>query len=612
MYRANMILTLLALAALLAGACQPLIRTSEADLDADALRPIGHVCGAATTIAVEGKLALLGLSYELVLLDITDPSQPEWRSALPISVDDLIVHGDYLYAAGRAGLTIVDIAELSAPIVVSAVPTIETATGVAVVAPYAYLVDLTSLWVVNITDPTHPAVASSLQVAGGIKDLEIDGAYAYMATHSGLHVVDVTDPHRPTPAGFFSTRLSAQELVLDGAFAYLADYETLYLLDLATPSAPREVTRFPLAGLVGRMRRVEELLYVANGEFGLRVFSIASPDHVVELTAYPSAGLALDVWVEDGYVYVVGCDEGLRILAADPIAQWVEVGAFESLGIVFDIAVERGYLYALSGWNNTLHLIAVDDPAQAQAHVHHLFPEGVYGFSIVDERAYLATESGLHIYDMQTPAAPALLAHVPASCEAVTVAGRYGFISNAGRDLLVVDLARPKPAVIQRYRAWGNADKLVVAGDLAYLVDPRGDVRIVAIGETGDLAERSLLQLPTPAVRLALLDRNWLVVATHAMILVVDVADPTIPIIVAAYPVAAHTIDLVVENRYLYVANMKYGIQLFDAADPRHLREVGVHPVPGGAYRLAVRDGTVYIAGGFGGVTILSHEADHR
>ena len=610
MYRMNRVLTVLLLAALLA--CQPLIRPSEADLDADAFRPIGHVCGAATTIAVKGKLALLGLSYELVLLDITDPGRPEWRGALPISVNDIVVHGDHLYAAGRAGLTIVDIAEPSAPVAVSAVPTKESATGVAVVAPYAYLVDLANLWVVNIIDPAHPVVVSSLPVAGGIMDLEMDGAYAYMAARSGLHVVDVTDPQRPTPAGFFPTRQSAQELLLDGAFAYLADYETLYLLDLAAPSAPREVTRFPLAGFVGRMQRVDELLYVANGELGLRVFSIADPDHVVELAAYPSAGLTFDVWVEDGYVYVVGCDEGLRILAADPIAQWAEVGAFESLGMVFDIQVDRGYLYALSGWKDTLHLIAVDDPAQAQAHVHHLFPDGVYGFTIVDERAYLATESGLHIYDMQTPAAPTRLAYVPAPCEAVTVAGRYAFISNAERDLSVVDLARPKPAVVQRYHSLGNADKMVVVGDLAYLVDPRGNVRILSIGESGELAERGLLQLPAPAVRLALLDRNWLVVAAHAMILVVDVADPTAPMITAVHPIAAYTIDLVIENHYLYIANTNHGIEVFDAADPRSLRKVGVHPVSGGAYRLAVRDGTVYIAGGFGGVTILSHEAGQR
>jgi hypothetical protein len=608
MFRVSRTPLLFLLVALLVNACQPLIRPPP-DLE-DSEQPfsqVGHVCGVATTIAVQGDHAFLGLSYELAVLDISDPGDPQRQSSLPISTNDLVVEGNYLYVAGRAGLTIVNIADPTAPVPTGFVPTAETATGVVVSAPYAYLVDLYSLYVVYIANPIYPTIVGSLQLTYGITDLEAVGSNVYIAARDGLHVIAVADSHRPVPVGFFKTGRATQELVITGRIVYLAAYESLYILDLDVPAAPREVARFPLKGFVGRMQWVGDLLYIANGQFGLRVFDVADPAQLVEVAADQHAGIVFDVLVQDGYVYVVNCDEGLRIFAASPAAQLAEVGVFESLGVVVDIEVAGEYVYALSGWGNTLHLIAVDDPDQAEEHVSHLFPSFVYDFAIVDAKAYLATDSGLRILDVRMPSAPIVLPNLNMPCEAVAVLGLYAFISDRAGNLAVVDLEHSDPTIVQFYPRLGNAGKLVFADDRAYLVDPEGNVLILSINDKGELGQLGGVFLPKPATRIALLDPYVLIAAGGAGILVVDVTEPAAPVIVATYDTAGYASDLAPEGRYLYVADGMEGLRVLDAGNPTQLREVGFHTLPGGAIRLAVHNGTIYVASGLGGVTILKH-----
>lgn len=613
MLRADKLLAIFLPVTLLLSACQPMIQPQSATETTETIfTPTGHVCGAATTIAVQGEHAFLGLSYELVVLNIADPSRPVRESALPISTNDLVAQGDYLYVAGRDGLTIVNVGDPSLPYPVTSVPTAKTATAMAVVPPYTYLVDLNTLYVVYTANPGHAAVVSSLRLGGGLMDLEVDSSNLYIAALDGLHVVDVATPQLLKTIGFFATVHASQELVASNNKVYLADFEFLYNLDLSIPTAPRELARFPLKGVVGRMRWVGDRLYVANGEFGLRVFSIADKTQLVELGAYDRTSLIFDVLVQDGFIYVVNCDEGLRIFAAQPNGDLAQVGVFESLGIVTDIAVYDNYVYALSGWDNMLHLLPVDELAQAQQHVDYVFPYYVLDFTVANDKAYVLTIRGLHIVDIGAPIAPVPLAYIGMLGESVAVVEHHAYISNMEGDLTVVELAGPTPTVVQIYQKMGTAGSIQAAGGLIYLIDPQGHVRILAIASTGQLTQLGAITLRRPAVRIALAGHYALIVAGFAGVYVADISEPSSPVVVGAFDTVGYARDAVVENDYLYVADEKEGVVLFDIADPANLVKLSAQSVPGGAFRLAVHDGTVYVAGGLGGITSLRRELPSR
>ena len=92
--------------------------------------------------------------------------------------EDVVVSGSYAYVGlGDTGLKIVDV---SNPMALETVATIETYVhDIAVSEPYAFMSD-GPLNVIDISDPTTPVVISSLDVGlGGIEGMAVSGSYVY-------------------------------------------------------------------------------------------------------------------------------------------------------------------------------------------------------------------------------------------------------------------------------------------------------------------------------------------------------------------------------------------------------------------------------------------------
>ena len=112
MLRVNRRISVLLLAALILSACLPLVAPEWLS---PSLQLIGHLSGTALAVAVQGNYAYLGFSYELVVLDIADRSNPQWITSLPIPANDIALAGDYAYVVGRDGFTVVDISDPTQP-----------------------------------------------------------------------------------------------------------------------------------------------------------------------------------------------------------------------------------------------------------------------------------------------------------------------------------------------------------------------------------------------------------------------------------------------------------------------------------------------------------------
>ena len=79
------------LVALMASGCMSLspLGGSVSSIPALNIQQVAHIGGAAVSIAVRGNYAYLGLSYELLILDITNRAQPRQIATLPIPATDI-------------------------------------------------------------------------------------------------------------------------------------------------------------------------------------------------------------------------------------------------------------------------------------------------------------------------------------------------------------------------------------------------------------------------------------------------------------------------------------------------------------------------------------------
>lgn len=207
-----------------------------------ATRPIGgyHLDVAGSLAAVTGEAG------GLQLVDVSNMSAPVLRSVAntPGDARDVLLSGNYAYVAdGPAGLTVVLVAQPATPQVMTTIDTPGQAAGLALDGPYLYLADLyAGLRIFDISSPASPLLLGSVSLSG-IDNVVVQGGYAFVADGSALTVIDVSIPSAPRIiARLWTTGGMSEGLWLDGDVLYVGgSSELLYLFDVANPAEPRPI-----------------------------------------------------------------------------------------------------------------------------------------------------------------------------------------------------------------------------------------------------------------------------------------------------------------------------------------------------------------------------------
>jgi hypothetical protein len=159
-------------------------------------------------------------------------------------------------ASGAAGLYVVDVTDLAAPIVVANLALPGNANDVRVSGTVAYVADGSALLTLDVSDPTHPARLGSLAFAGNAVRLAVSGNLVYVADMAfGLHVVDVSNPSLPNEIGSVALAGEPRAVSLGGpapgTYAVVACGDAgLSVIDVSLPSTPALVGTSPAGSLL--------------------------------------------------------------------------------------------------------------------------------------------------------------------------------------------------------------------------------------------------------------------------------------------------------------------------------------------------------------------------
>ena len=191
----------------------------------------------------------------------------------------------------------------------------------------------------------------------------------------------------------------------------------------------------------------------------------------------------------------------------------------------------------------------------------------------------------------------------------VDVCGDYACISTYAGSLRVISVADPAhPSEVGHYDTtcspWGVA---IIDTDYVYLPDSASGVHVISIDSIVDSAqtvEVGFLNTPSGVSRIAVAGQ-YAYMAAGAELLVVSVADPANPAIVASCDTSDSAVsNVAVSGDYAYVMDYYQGLKVISISDPLHPVEVG-HCDLTGAYSVAVSDSYV-CAGGLAELTELS------
>ncbi len=272
-------------------------------------------------------------------------------------------------AADAAGLQIVDVTSLNAPVLVGSVPTAGVAGGITISGNTAYVaVEGVGLMIADITNPLAPVWRSALAVNGGGNDVAVRttgaGLFCYLTVSNGLAVIQADAPDSPV---YRTTVVGATgySIVINGTRAYAAADTNLQVYDLTAPAAPTLLSVQPTGLYSYGIATAGSYVYSAVGSGGigggLNVFQITTSGLSARVYGTFTSNYSRNVAVTGNRAYVATGDLGTRYYNISGSAIPTEAAIRNVAGECSSVDVSGNL--AIMGGNNGVSLYDVANPS---------------------------------------------------------------------------------------------------------------------------------------------------------------------------------------------------------------------------------------------------------
>jgi hypothetical protein len=404
----------------------------------------------------------------LQVVDVTNPATPvivgNWDGSLSL-VSDVIVYGQYLCVVGWGGLRVLDISVPASPVLVGSLDmSIDWYGGLVNAGSTLYIANgSTGLSIVSLANVTAPTLLNTVPTSGVANDVVVSGSTAYVANGAaGVAAVYVGNPATANVSWTVDTPGSARDLTLLGSYLLVADdangltvidkrngvqavHRTLDGPGSAVAIALKDRHAFLAAqeyGIqvaditnytgVGRLATANARVVCVDGDFayvgentdGLKVVDVSDPSRPrvvgsLDLQGWEPSYLT----VVDGYLYWADTYDGLLIVDISVPSSPTVVGhrTLQLEQTTAFVAVQGDYAYLPQGTHGLL-VLDVSDKTNPIG-IRFVDTPGTAGGVVVDGSfAYVADKQmGVQILDISNPAAAAIIGNLPTSLNAVAV-----------------------------------------------------------------------------------------------------------------------------------------------------------------------------------------------
>lgn len=251
--------------------------------------------------------AAYALSYDLRIVDATDPRRPVSVARLGVEGRANVLHEGIFYAASSAGVTAVD-----------------------------------------VRDPRHPHLQGNYELLQ-VRSMAASGRYLYVADYLGeLNIYDLAGASRGTPLGTLPVGSAVQLLVADQIAYLLRPNLTpeLIMVDVGNPRSPTILEAPQLPESVDAFTVADGVAYIINRS-GLQLFDVHQPRDVKPLGTLTGQDLGEPIVVANGVAYAVG--RGLVAIDVHDPMQPVLLGSYDGVNRIDGLAAVGRTVYVAGG-----------------------------------------------------------------------------------------------------------------------------------------------------------------------------------------------------------------------------------------------------------------------
>ncbi len=527
------------------------------------------------------NIVFLACRGGLSLVDVTDPTQPilvgDLLSGVVDAVFDVTVVGHYAYAACGTSLVIVDYVDEQHPLVIYPMTQVIRAVWF---DNYLLAVDrLDGLIILDVTSPLQPVFVGRYEWLTAAVDVAVNGTRAYCIDATGIHILDINNPFEPLPITDYAISYLALDVAVNGSIVLvITQGHDLIILDVSDPFVPAFCASFDTPWSAQAVTIVGEYAYVVDDPAGLEIISISQPTLPYLIGEYRTPGHSNELCLWGPYLFISDFNQGLRIINVTDSHYPRDVSVCSTGVGVRDVLVDYPYAYLSTDFQGMV-IVDVNDIVNPNV-VSQFGTTFVYGLTKRDNIVYLASLwDGLQVVDVSDPATPQLLASYPApSCITATyVEGDKLYVVDQNTGVIIFDLADPgRPTPLGHCRLEGYALSILVSGSYAYVAN--ADLGVQIIDVTNPISPFWVAGVQTCyAIDLWLSHDNKLYVADLDFVTIIDVTEPTSPQLLVHQEVIGFATGITVKGDEVFIAAC-YSVQLAQF-DPTGIDDSGELPV---------------------------------
>jgi hypothetical protein len=287
-----------------------------------------------------------------------------------------------------------------------------------------------------------------------------------------------------------SIPIQAESVELQNGLAYVAAGRTLSIHDVKNPAAPRPLGSYTFPEEIWSFRLHGGMAYVGVNFFGLGILDVSNPSAPVLRGSFKTPGQAK-----------VGAVVGHRALVIDHMEGVVEVditnpakpsspGSFFVDGYGRDVVAHGSFAYAVDSPTG-LYVFDLSKPGPLEpvATLQNgtaLRTVDVFGDD--GPRLLVALGGGsLQLYDVSKPAAPVRLPpyRTPGGAQRVALAGRLAYVADGAAGVTVVDVTNPSaPAIAGTYKTPTGARDVAAESSVVLVAVANGNVMVLQESRT--------------------------------------------------------------------------------------------------------------------------------
>ncbi|MCA9759073.1 MAG: hypothetical protein KDA27_24990, partial [Candidatus Eisenbacteria bacterium] len=580
--------------------------------------------GPASTVALDGLLAFSGAGAILRIADVTDASSPTILSEheFPSAVFDVVVDGDVAYVAtAYSGLFILDVGDPSAPFALSSLPNANVIVDLAKSGSIVFIVDGVGVRLIDVTDPGNPSELSRFDTPNSAQHVTAQDNLAYVSDlFGGLRIYDVSNPTSPFLTGellFFPLGLPEATVVRDG-IAYVGDWQGLFIVDVSDPSNPTQLS-FLTAGISFDLALEGNLLYSADG-YGVAIFDVSDPAHPTQVGGVSGihfGDIYYNVKIEGDRLYLADSIEGLRIFDLSTPSLPAEIGLIDARGFSYGVEVQDNHAFIANG-NRGLRIVdlgAVGGPAEIGSVDT---PWVAFAVDMDETHAFVADGlSGLRVIDITNPGAPFETGHLTNAdwMYDVAVEGNIAVVANGNIGTGIIDVSDPAAPILRaqfdsNLPCGASSEPAFVKGvdiqgTLVFAAEEDCGLRILDISDPDNPVTVGTLDTPGQAIKVVV-EGDIAYLADNPGLKIIDVSNPSNPFLRSA--VGGICIDVDVAEGYAYMSGDAQGVKIVDVHDPNSPVVVGSYDTGYFARGIDAVGSVAYVADGMDGVYLIRND----